>query len=141
MGKNSSKHKHQSKETAKSRGDRRERKRADRDMLESIKNGTEINERGDMATKATDIVEITVLVAEEDYKYNLSNWHLMTNDQQNECLRDAYTPAKDDEYATLIQIQQWLIPQEADERHCLQASLNELMGRTWRVVKPGRVIR
>lgn len=140
MGKTSSKHKHQSKKTAKSRGDRRARKRADRDMLESIKNGTELNERGNMATKLTNIIEITVLVAEEDYKYNLSNWDNLTKDQQNECFRDAYTPAKDDEYANLIQIQKWLIPQGTDERLCLQASLNGLMARTWRVTKTGKVI-
>jgi len=46
MGKTSSKRKHQGKKTTKSRGDRRARKRADRAMMESIKNGTEINERG-----------------------------------------------------------------------------------------------
>jgi len=140
MGKNSSKAKHQGKKTAKSRGDRRARKRADRDMLESIKNGTDIKERGNMATKATNIIEITVLVAEEDYKHNLNDWDTLTKDQQNECFRDAYTPSKDDEYATLIQIQKWLIPQGTDEAHCLQASLNGLMARTWRVVKTGRVI-
>ena len=139
MGKTSSKHKHQGKKTTKSRGDRRARKRANRDMLESIKNGTELNERGNMATKETNVIEITVLVAEKDYKHNLNDWDTLTKDQQNECMRDAYTPAKDDEYANLIQIQKWLIRQ-GYPTHCLQATLNELMDRTWRVTKTGRVI-
>ena len=138
MGKTSSKHKHQGKKTAKSRGDRRARKRANRDMLESIKNGTELNERGNMATKHINIITVTVLVAEEDYKHDLSMWDTLTKDQQNECMRDAYTPDKDDEYASLIFIQKWLIRQ-GEPVHCLQASLNELMKRTWRVIKTGRV--
>jgi len=107
-------------------------------MLESIKNGTELNERGNMATKQINIITVTVLVAEEDYKHDLSMWDTLTKDQQNECMRDAYTPAKDDEYASLIFIQKWLIRQ-GEPVHCLQASLNELMKRTWRVIKTGRV--
>lgn len=140
MGKTSSKSKHQSKKTTQGRGDRRARRRADRDMRESIKNGTELNERENMSTKTTDIIELTVLVAEEDYKHDLDNWDNLTKYQQNECFRDAYTPSKDDEYASLIHIQKWLIPQGADEHHCLQASLNEMVKRTWKVVKTGKVI-
>ena len=140
MGKKSSKSKYQGKKTTKSRADRRARKRANRDMLESIKNDTELNERGNMPTKVTSTIEITVLVAEEGYKHDLSMWDNLTNDQQNECLRDAYTPSKDDERAGLIQIQRWLIRQGSNEVHCLQASLNELMKRTWKLIKTGKVI-
>ena len=46
MGKKSSKHKHQGKETSDSRADRRTRRRAERDMRESIKNGTETADAG-----------------------------------------------------------------------------------------------
>lgn len=140
MGKTSSKHKHQGKKTTNSRGNRRARKRAQRAMNRSITDGTELNERGNMATKETNIINVTVLVAEEDYKHDLSMWDTLTKDQQNECFRDAYTPSKDDEYAALIQIQKWLIRQGTNEAHCLQASLNELMKRTWKLVKTGKVI-
>ena len=140
MGKTSSKSKHQSKKTTQGRGDRRARRRAERDMLEHIKNGTELNERENMSTKTTDIIELTVLVAEEDYKHDLSMWDNLTKDQQNECFRDAYTPSKDDEYASLIHIQRWLIRKDENIQHCLQASLNEMVKRTWRVVKTGKVI-
>ena len=108
-------------------------------MRESIKNGTELNERENMSTKTSDIIELTVLVAEEDYKHNLSMWDNLTKDQQNECFRDAYTPSKDDEYAALIYIQRWLIRTDEHIQHCLQASLNEMVKRTWRVVKTGKV--
>lgn len=136
MGKTSSKHKHQGKKTTKSRGDRRARKRANRDMLESIKNGTEITNMSEKEThvRVHNAIEITVLVAENDYKYNLNDWHELTKSQQEECERDATQPSKDDEYAKLIYIQKWIIRQDVPQHKCLQASLNGLMDRSWIVI-------
>lgn len=136
MGKKSSKSKHQGKKTTKSRGDRRARKRANRDMLDSIKNGTENTNMSEKEThvRVHNAIEITVLVAENDYKYNLNDWHDLTKSQQEECERDASHPSKDDEYAKLICIQKWIIRQDVPEHKCIQASLNGLMDRSWIVI-------
>jgi len=87
-----------------------------------------------MPVKVNKAIELTVLVAEEDYKHNLNDWATLTESQQAECQRDAYTPSKDDEYARLIQIQKWIIREGDNETVCLQASLNGLMARTWKVI-------
>ena len=134
MGKTSSKSKHQGKKTTQSRGNRRTRRRAERDMLEHIKNGTEdttMSKEKQAPVRVHNAIEITVLVAENDYKYSLNDWHDLTESQQEECERDATQPSKDDEYAKLIYIQKWIIRQDVPEHKCIQASLNELMGRSW----------
>jgi len=136
MGKTSSKHKHQGKKTTEGRGDRRARRRAQRSLIENIKNGTEDTSMSKEKTpvRVRNAIEITVLVAENDYKHNLSEWHDLTKDQQEECERDATCPSKDDESAALIYIQKWIIREDVSEHKCLQASLNELMGRSWIVI-------
>lgn len=136
MGKNSSKRKHQGKKTTESRADRRARRRAQRSLIENIKNGTEDRSMSKEKTpvRVHNVIELIALVAESDYKHNLMDWHDLTNDQQEECKRDAYTPSKDDERAALIYIQKWLIRKDESEHHCLQVSLNELMGRSWIVI-------
>ena len=136
MGKTSSKSKHQSKKTTQGRADRRTRRRANRDMLEHIKNGTEDTTMSKEKTpvRVHNAIELTVLVAENDYKYSLNDWHDLTESQQQECKRDATQPPKDDEYAKLIYIQKWIIRQDVPEHKCIQASLNELMARSWIVI-------
>ena len=134
MGKTSSKSKHQSNKTTQGRADRRARRRANRDMLEHIKNGTEdttMSKEKQAPVRVHNVIEKTVLVAENDYKHNLLEWHDLTKDQQEECERDAVRPSKDDERAALIYIQKWLIRKDEYAHKCLQASLNELMGRSW----------
>lgn len=84
-----------------------------------------------MPIKVTDAIEITVLVAEEDYKFNLDEWSDLPPSAHATCLRDVYSDEGD---ARLIFTQHWVIRHNQNEQTCLQASLNELMARTWVVI-------
>lgn len=80
-----------------------------------------------MPTKVNDAIEITVIVAEEDYKFSLWDSDLTKQDLA-EIMRDAHGDAE------FIYIQTWLLKKGENENTCLQAGLNEQVGRTWRVV-------
>jgi len=78
--------------------------------------------------KVNDAIEITVIVAEEDYKHSLHEWSDLPAATHAECLRDSHSDEGD---ARLIFTQRWILRAGENEYHCLQAALNELMGRTW----------
>lgn len=84
-----------------------------------------------MPIKVNDAIEITVLVAEEDYRYNLFEWNEMTEPQKALAQREAYEHSG---AAMSIYMQRWMLRSDDNEHHSLQASLNELMGRSWKVI-------
>lgn len=81
-----------------------------------------------MPIKVNDAIEILVLVAEEDYKFNLDEWSDLPPSAHATCLRDAYS---DEGGAQHIFTQRWVLRAGENEEHSLQAALNGLMGRTW----------
>jgi len=81
-----------------------------------------------MPIKVNDAIEITVIVAEEDYDHHLFEWSDLPPSTHATILRDVYS---DEGNARLVFTQRWIIRADENEHQCLQASLNELMGRTW----------
>lgn len=74
----------------------------------------------------SDIVTLKVLVAEEDYAIDLHDWETLSNEERVRAELDANNPDVD-----FIFIQTWYVK----KNECyLQASLNELLGRSCVVV-------
>ena len=73
-----------------------------------------------------EIVALKVLVAEEDYVIDLHDWKTLSNEERVRAELDANNPNVD-----FIFVQTWYV--KKNEYH-LQASLNELLGRSCVVV-------
>lgn len=72
-----------------------------------------------------DILSLKVLVAEEDYRFDLCDWNDLSNEERVRAELDA-----NNSKVTNIFVQIWYVKKES----MLQASLNELLGRSWVVV-------
>ena len=73
-----------------------------------------------------DIVAQKVLVAEEDYKIDLSDWDKLSNEERVHTELDANNRDVD-----LIFVQTWYVKKDES---AVQAELNELLGRSYVVV-------
>jgi hypothetical protein len=75
------------------------------------------------------IITQTVLVAEEDYEIDLSDWYDLTNAQRVKAQQDA-----NNRDVPFIFVQTWYVKKN---EYAVQAELNELLGRSYKVLYEG----
>ena len=75
---------------------------------------------------------VQVLVAEEDYKYDLSEFEKFTNDVKAEIMRDV--KAHETQMDNFVWQEQWLAPAHGDDYQCQDWELHSLVNRSVHVL-------
>jgi hypothetical protein len=83
-----------------------------------------------MPIKVKNAYRVTVYVAEEDYKFDISGE--LTEEQMATMTKDVVDP--EDKLAGFICRQEWILSDDPECKGCETPQLNELVARSWRII-------
>ena len=85
-----------------------------------------------MPIKVKNAYRVTVYVAEEDYKFDISGE--LTKEQLATMTKDVVDPDPEDKLAGVIYRQEWILSDDPECKGCETPALNEIVSRSWRII-------
>ena len=75
---------------------------------------------------------VLVAVAEEDYRFDLSDE--LSGTQMAQMMKDIYDPTKDDHVAGFVWMEKWLKSESDEGKNCVGPEVHEILNRSWRII-------